>query len=353
MNNHMIVDLGSGYVKYGTPWMDVPHIKPSCYPAQGGEQVDPKLLSLDPGRENWVFPLECGILPNTELLFPLLRRILQSYASSDRELKKLDMTLLLFPNVDLGRASLLCSELQRALGCKSVTSSIQQVFSLAYAGLRSGIVVDVGYSVSFVVPLYQGFLLHEHVAHLATGSLFVSAQIRRLLIKAANQAPPSLARVYSKLAEEAEAINYIKRHLLQVASNPADASTLPGRRVYRRGGLEAELGHLVWQAPEVLFQPALIGMGDVGLTEAVINVLQEVDPEVRAELASKILLVGGGSTLPGLRERMVRELKAQLPHLSIKVFVPKGALFSAWLGAASLARKGARLPWRRSRASRM
>jgi len=352
MNRWILLDLGSGYIKYGTPWIAKPNIRPACYPARGGEPTDPKLRSLDPGRKDWVFPLECGVLPDASLLSPLLEGVLQP-STPELKKKEIDMSLLLFPDVDPRRASSLCLDLQETLGCRSVTPAIQQILSLAYVELHSGIIVDVGYSVSFVVPIYQGFLLREYVAHLATGSFFVSVQIRNLLKEAAKLASPPTARIYRKLAETAEAINAIKRRLLQVASDPDNPSALPKTRILRYGDLDVKLGRLVWQAPEVLFQPRLMGMEEEGLAEAVTTILRRVSPDVRAELASNILIAGGGAMIPGLRERMVRELEARFPYLTVKVFVFKRALFSAWLGAASLVRKGVRLPWLRFQASRM
>ena len=98
-------------------------------------------------------------------------------------------------------------------------------------------------------------------------------------------------------------------------------------------GVELPLGPLPWQAPEVLFQPTLLGVGDKGLTEAIVDVLTRVDTTVRAELATNIVLTGGGSMIPGLKTRIETDLKAQIPHLTVKVYDLKNPLYSSWLGA--------------------
>ena len=72
------------------------------------------------------------------------------------------------------------------------------------------------------------------------------------------------------------------------------------------------------------------------LTEAIIDVLTRVDTTVRAELASNIVLTGGGSMIPGLTTRIETDLKAQIPHLTVKVYDLEHPLYSSWLGAVKM-----------------
>lgn len=177
--------------------------------------------------------------------------------------------------------------------------------------------------------------MEEQILPLVTGSFFVSAEIRKLLIHKVETAPTDLVDQYEKLAKDAKAIRTIKETHCQVFPMAVD-DVFEDNIDFTYKGVELPLGPLPWQAPEILFQPTLLGVGDKGLTEAIIDVLQGVDTTVRAELASNIVLAGGGSMIPGLATRIETDIKAQIPHLSVKVFDLEYPLYSSWLGAAKM-----------------
>ena len=170
---------------------------------------------------------------------------------------------------------------------------------------------------------------------LITGSFFVSAEIRKLLLHQAEADTSNHAAIFSEIAKNGEAISKIKQSLCQVYPIAVDEnfSETSGFAYEEK---ELSIGSLPWQAPEVLFQPTLLGVGDKGLTDAVIEVLQRVDSSVRAELAANIVLSGGGSMLPGLTTRLENEIKDQMPHLTVKVYELEHPVYSSWLGAAKM-----------------
>jgi actin-related protein len=249
--------------------------------------------------------------------------------------KRLELMLLLFPFVSPDRVANLCDELREAIGCLHVEAAIQQVLTWGYWGMETSLIVDVGYSASFVTPIYRGFLLDDVAVPVVTGSFFVSAALRRLLLTAAEEASTPKNDWYVQLAEDPEAIDYIKRNLCHVLPFPDDALAVPVTQPrYRHANVEVPLADIPWEASEVLFQPNLLEVGEKGLSEAVADVLNRVDSTVRTELAENILLAGGGSSLPGLRLRLEADLKRRNPHLAIKVFSLENPIYSAWLGAA-------------------
>lgn len=92
---------------------------------------------------------------------------------------------------------------------------------------------------------------------------------------------------------------------------------MPDGRVIRVGGERFE-------APEVLFQPHLIDVEQVGLSELLFNVIQSADIgnflmeilnyvftflDTRLEFYKHIVLSGGTTMYPGLPSRLERELK--------------------------------------------
>lgn len=69
------------------------------------------------------------------------------------------------------------------------------------------------------------------------------------------------------------------------------------------------LGSERFGAPEALFQPDLIGIGNFGLAEILFNTVQAADIDTRLDYYKHIVLCGGSSMLPGFSTRMEREIK--------------------------------------------
>lgn len=92
------------------------------------------------------------------------------------------------------------------------------------------------------------------------------------------------------------------------------------------------------RAPEVLFQPALVGNVEAGLAETIEFVLKRFTPEEQSALVSNIFLTGGCASFPGLVERLERELMEIRPHKSsFKVICVDDSVLAAWNGGKILA----------------
>ena len=69
-----------------------------------------------------------------------------------------------------------------------------------------------------------------------------------------------------------------------------------------------KLGRERFRAPEVLFQPGLIGIDKEGVAEILFNTLQAIDIDYRTEHYKHIVTCGGGTMFPGFTNRMEREI---------------------------------------------
>ncbi|MFW9830340.1 MAG: hypothetical protein ACFFD8_00980 [Candidatus Thorarchaeota archaeon] len=335
MQNPLIIDLGTGFLKYGTPNQSKPKIMPAYLKTSGEQSGDHYLQVLDPTRIGKFFPLENGNLPTSVVLKPLVLEVFKRLSIGGHQRIATELQLLVFATNHQNHVYDVCDELREALGCRKLLAAYQQVLTLLFLGKHTGIVVDIGHTVSMVTPIYQGFLLREHVIDTATGSLYVTAALRRLFEELGKE---SMAHSdYAKIATDIKAIEYIKRNFCQVRPNPREKK-VPREWRYRRKDLDVSLGSVPWRAPEVLFDPSLIGIGDTGLIDAVAESLEQVDMSIRRELSNDIVLSGGGSLILGLRERFEYELKRKLPHLPINVYALEDALTNVWSAAAALHR---------------
>merc|ERR1739848_830466 len=88
------------------------------------------------------------------------------------------------------------------------------------------------------------------------------------------------------------------------------------------------------RVPELLFQPAMMGMEQAGLAETIDFVLKKYSPEDQSRLVENIFLTGACSQLPRLKDRLEVELLSLRPFQSkFKVTVAGDGVLDAWQGA--------------------
>ncbi|XP_037915292.1 actin-related protein 5 isoform X2 [Hermetia illucens] len=92
------------------------------------------------------------------------------------------------------------------------------------------------------------------------------------------------------------------------------------------------------RAPELLFQPSMIGSSEAGLAETIDFIFKMFTAEEQLLLATNVFLTGGCARFPGLKERLSKELLEmrpfQTPH---KVYMADSPSLDAWFGARDFA----------------
>ncbi len=62
--------------------------------------------------------------------------------------------------------------------------------------------------------------------------------------------------------------------------------------------------------PEILFNPMDVGVNQMGLAEAIMYVINEYPKTIQPHLLKNIVLTGGSSAFPGLKERVYNEVRS-------------------------------------------
>lgn len=185
---------------------------------------------------------------------------------------------------------------------------------------------------------------------------------------------------------EREVVRTIKEKCCYVALNPAkeekdslgrgeefrlpDGNTVQVRvqqiLIVQKMNLSLQLGPERFRAPEILFNPELIGQEYAGVHQVVVDAINRVDLDLRKSLFSNIVLSGGStlcrgmSTLyihtplsyveAGFGDRLLNEVKKlALKDIKIKIYAPPERKYSTWIGGSILAglntfKKARRLP---------
>ncbi|XP_017980162.1 PREDICTED: actin-related protein 8 isoform X4 [Theobroma cacao] len=208
--------------------------------------------------------------------------------------------------------------------------AVNQATLALYAARRtSGIVVNVGFQVTSVVPILHGKVMRKvGVEVIGLGALKLTGFLRELM----QQNNINFESLYT--------VRTLKENLCYVA---ADYKTELSKDIQASLEVPAEgwftLSKERFQTGEILFQPRIAGVHAMGLHHAVALCMEHCHT---AELTGDdawfktIVLSGGTACLPGLAGRLEKELHEFLPpSLSngIKVIPPPHGADTAWFGA--------------------
>lgn len=95
----------------------------------------------------------------------------------------------------------------------------------------------------------------------------------------------------------------LERKLAKETAVLMESFTLPD-------GKKVHIGEERFEAPEILFQPHLVGKETGGLADLIFDTIQGADLDLRPTLYNNIILSGGSTTFPGIADRISRELES-------------------------------------------
>lgn len=212
--------------------------------------------------------------------------------------------------------------------------SMQAILSLYASGRTTGLVIDAGDGVIHIVPVYEGFAISHAIHRSDIGGRDITNYLRTLLKQ----------RGYSlTTSAEKEIVRDIKERLCYIALDPEKELKL----AEKVSGMEKDytmpdsevinIGSERFMAPELLFSPGVIGSEEEPLDELIYRMVQNCDVDLRRDLFSNIVLSGGSTMFPGLKERLHKELVELVPDTTeVKIISPPERRYSVWIGGSIL-----------------
>ena len=93
-----------------------------------------------------------------------------------------------------------------------------------------------------------------------------------------------------------------------------------------------------WKAPELLFDPEIIGLEYPGVHQMVVDAINRTDMDLRKSLFGNIVLSGGSTLTKGFGDRLLHEVqRLAVKDMRIKIFAPPERKYSTWIGGSILA----------------
>ena len=212
-------------------------------------------------------------------------------------------------------------------------------------GTMNGLVVELGEGVTQIVPVINGSVLTHAINKMFLGGRNLTAYLQRLIKNRG---------YYFQTSAEFEILRAIREKLCYFALDPTKElskynylSNLPYEEATKNQKIgtykiskdrEIFLRQERFLVPEVYFNPYSIGSETEPLYDCIINSVSECKKEVRRDLYQNIILSGGITNTPGLKERLLREIKDRVntDEINPQIFVHPKPNYSAWLGGSIL-----------------
>lgn len=359
-NEPIVVDNGTGFVKCGYGGSNFPaHVFPSIIgrPILRAEERSSStetqnisdimvgdLASQYRSYLQLTQPMEHGIVKNWDDM-----KLLWDYTFNDKlkvDTRGRKILLTEPPMNPTKNREKMVEVMFEDYGFGGVYVAIQAVLTLYAQGLQTGVVVDSGDGVTHIVPVYDGFSLPHLTRRLDVAGRDVTRYLIKLLLMrgyAFNRTADfeTVRQIKEKLCYTSYDLDLDKR-LSEETTVLVENYTLPDGRVIKVGSERFE-------APECMFQPALVDVEQPGMAEMLFNTIQAAPVDVRSELYKHVVLSGGSSMYPGLPSRLEKEMKQlylsrvlggnpeRLSKFKIRIEDPPRRKHMVFLGGAVLA----------------
>ncbi|KAI7265393.1 Actin-like, partial [Hortaea werneckii] len=334
-NTPIVIDNGSGTIRAGYAGEDLPkcffpsfvgrpkHLRVLAGGLEGDVFIGNRAQELR-GLLKIKYPLEHGIVTDWDDMERIWQYI---YTDELKTLSEEHPVLLteapLNPRQNRDTAAQILFE---TFNVPALYTSIQAVLSLYASGRTTGIVLDAGDGVSHAVPVYEGFAIPSSIRRIDVAGRDVTEHLQTLLRKQGS--------VFHTSAEK-EIVKNIKEKTSYIALDPKKEekewmSSAAGRGGESKAveyplpdGQKLRIGPERFRAPEILFDPEIVGSEWPGLHQIVVDAINRTDMDLRKALFGNIVLSGGSTMIKGFGDRLLHEVqRLAVKDMRIKIFAP-------------------------------
>ena len=341
----IVLDNGTGISKNGYSGEDQPrsvfptvigkpkygHIMPEVKDYSREWYIGEEAMELK-GLMQLRFPIEHGIVDD----WPSMERIWHYTFYTDLRVDPSEHPVLLTeaPLNPRSNREKMAEIMFETFNVPALYIATQAILSLYASGRTTGCVLDIGDGVSHIVPIFEGFALSHAIQRIDLAGRDVTNYLQRLLRQKGYN--------FSSSAEK-EIVRDVKEKLCYVALDPERELILSkkisgmDKSYMLPDGEVIDVGIERFLAPESFFNPSVLGKELDPLDDVLVDAINECDVDLRRELFSNIVLSGGSTMFPGIKERLAKEIKELIPDsVDVRILSPPERMYSVWIGGSIL-----------------
>ncbi|XP_071485679.1 uncharacterized protein [Diadema antillarum] len=215
-------------------------------------------------------------------------------------------------------------------GVHMINQAVLSYYAIEDRWRSCSLVVDIGDSFTDIVPVCEGFIIHQAVERVYFGGRDLTNHLMKLL----NQGEYSFSTT-----GEWEIVREIKEKFCAVPlyfgdEQRSESTSIKRTHVLPNGDV-ITVGKERFLATEPLFQPRLAGLDHPGIHELVQRSINKCDVSHRGDLYCNIVLSGGTSLTEGLSHRLEHLVSDAKRRIRVVSRPERG--FLAWAGGSLLA----------------
>ena len=351
----IIIDIGSGIIKAGISGQESPK---TIFPNYIGEPKYSKVLrsfSKDNQemKEQYIgkdcskylgilklrYPVKNGIFENEQDILTVFKYIYQNLEINNEEIREHPILItepLLNPYSNREK---IASALFENLSAPAIFFASQPILSLFSTSNTSGVILESGEGVTQSCVVYEGYSIPNSYIRNNYGGRDVTDYFQTLLKKQGYSfSTTSEFEIVRKIKEEIcfTVVGSSSNNPLSNISNLelGNKNKSESSNTYNLpDGNAIKIGEEKSLAPEILFNPSIIGSEHSSFQEMIVTSINKVDIDLRKNLFNNILISGGNTLFKGIQEKFHTEIKYLSPkNMKVRIHSPGNRLLSCWTG---------------------
>jgi len=351
LNTPIVIDNGSGSLKVGIAGRERPQNSiPSCV----GDPKHKRVILQAPRAEKYYghdamkyrglcqlsYPMQHGVVENWNDMTQLWQHAYRDVLNAKTEEHPVLLTEpALNPIKNRVRTAQIFFD---QFNVPALYFAPPPVLALYASGRLTGCVLDCGHGVTSCIPICEGFALPHAITRMDVAGDDVNKYFQRELRQVGVVFHASSEIETVRIIKETECELSIKSLKSLDERNVTTTKTKKDEeeqsvKYVLPDGSSLEIGNARTRAPEILFDPSLIGLEYRGIHYCVLEAIQKSDLDLRRDLYQRIVLSGGSTMTKNFGKRLVSELQTAVSQQArIKIYAPHERELTTWIGGSLL-----------------